>query len=576
MFHLTSYVFSPYLLPPLVVGVLVGILGVYGFMFERRSPTSAVFFGMTSLLMFWLLSYVGVYGSVNSAVALQWVRVEMVIVALIPTAVYVFSLSLVRRLDRFRAFAWVSLGLAVFFILSVVMTENFVSGVQKYPWGYYPKFGPLGPAFLVYLFLVLVVSLEILWSEYRRSPSPRRKKRMQWLILAFITGYFAVVDFLAVYGLAVYPFGYLPVLGFLVIAALTIKHYRLVDITPAFAAEQIVDTMNDALVVLDAEGLTQFMNRTASGCFGQGEGRFAAILDRLRCGEILRDHEEVFADPAGVFRTFSFSASVMTDDGKKPLAYVLVAHDVTDRNESDRVLMEKSLELERSRAELGQLELFSFVASHDLQEPLRKIATFSGRLRTEAKDTLTEKGREYLERMEAAVERMSRYLSDIVEFSRVAAKIDAFEPVHLDLVMQEVLADLELSVSELSADVQIKALPVIQGDRFQMRQLFQNLIANALKFRRAGERPVVCIGGEGVHDGLVRISVQDNGIGFDEKYTEKIFAPFERLHGRDEYEGSGMGLAICRRIVTRHGGRIQVRSAPGHGALFLVDLPGAV
>ncbi len=576
MFHLTSYVFNPYLLPPLIVGVLVGIIGISGFMLERRSLASSVFFGTTSLLMLWLLSYVGVYCSANSAVALQWVHVEIAIVTLIPTAAYVFSQSLVQRLDRYRWFAWVSLGLAVFFMLSVATTDNVVSGVQKYPWGYYATFGPLGPAFFVYFFMVLTASLETLWSEYRRSTSPRRKRRMEWFMLAFIVGYFAAVDFLAVFGLAVYPFGYIPVLGFLVISGFTIKHYRLIDITPAFAAEQIVDTMTDALVVLDAEGLIQFMNRTAAGLFGPEDGRFDPLLRRLRSGETLRDHEEIFADAAGVRRTLSFSASVMTDEWKRPVAYVLVAHDVTERKKSDRAFLEKSLELERSRAELGQLELFSFVASHDLQEPLRKITTFSGRLRSEVKDALTEKGREYLERMEAAVDRMSRYLIDIVEFSRVAAKTEDFEPVRLDLVVQEVLADLDLNVSRLSADVQVKTLPLILGDRFQMRQLFQNLIANALKFHRANERPVVHIAGEGVHDGLVRISVRDNGIGFDEKYTEKIFAPFERLHGRDEYEGSGMGLAICKRIVTRHGGRIHASSTPGHGSLFLVDLPPAV
>jgi signal transduction histidine kinase len=399
---------------------------------------------------------------------------------------------------------------------------------------------------------------------------------MQWFIIAFIIGYFAAVDFLAAYGYAVYPFGYLPVLGFLVIAALTIKNYHLVDITPAFAAGQIIDIMNDALVVLDAEGLIQFMNRSAAGIFGQGKGRFDTILGCLRRGEVLRDHEEIFEGSGGIRRTLSFSASVMTDDGKRPVAYVLIAHDVTARKESDRALLEKSLELERSRAELGQLELFSFVASHDLQEPLGKITTFSGRLRTEIKDALTEKGREYLERMEGAVERMSRYLSDIVEFSRVGAKTDDFEPVRLDVVVQEVLADLELRISELSAKVEVKPLPTVRGDRFQMRQLFQNLIVNALKFHRPGEHPVVRIASDGVHDGFVRISVEDEGIGLDEKYTEKIFAPFERLHGRDEYEGSGMGLAICKRIVTRHGGRIQVRSTLGHGSLFLVDLTAAV
>lgn len=238
-----------------------------------------------------------------------------------------------------------------------------------------------------------------------------------------------------------------------------------------------------------------------------------------------------------------------------------------------------TIELERSNREL---EEFAYIASHDLQEPLRKISTFADLVLEEDGGRLGESGRLYLQRVQHAAVRMSRLIKDLLAFSRVRTKALPFETVQLNIVMAEVLSDLEVLIKRTGGRIEFDELPTIEADPVQMRQLLQNLIGNALKFHQPGVPPVVKVCSrletsthltEADSRSICRIEVRDNGIGFEEKYIDRIFAPFQRLHRRDQYEGTGIGLAICRRIVERHGGTITARSEPGKGSLMIVQLP---
>jgi PAS domain S-box-containing protein len=230
-------------------------------------------------------------------------------------------------------------------------------------------------------------------------------------------------------------------------------------------------------------------------------------------------------------------------------------------------------ELRRSNEEL---EKFAYVASHDLQEPLRKIQAFGDRLRTKSAAALGEQGREYVERMLNSADRMRALINDLLTFSRVSTKPQAVAPVDLNGVVAGVLADLEERVTQTGARVSVGPLPTLEADPLQMRQLFQNLIGNALKFQRPGVAPeVTVVAGPvpGTAEECWRIEVADNGIGFDDVYLDRIFQVFQRLHGRGEYEGTGIGLAVCRKIVERHGGAITARGRPGEGSAFIITLP---
>ena len=226
-----------------------------------------------------------------------------------------------------------------------------------------------------------------------------------------------------------------------------------------------------------------------------------------------------------------------------------------------------------------ELEDFAFVASHDLQEPLRKIQTFGELLVERYGEGLDTRGADYLQRMQHAARRMRSLIDELLAYSRLTTKAQPFTRVDMQEIVHEVLADLDWQIEHTKAKVSVsETMPVIEADPLQMYQVVQNLVGNALKFTAKDRTPVVRV--HGTHNGTYvngveqcEITVEDEGIGFDNKYRERIFQPFQRLEGIKEYEGTGMGLAICRKIVERHGGSIEAHSTPGKGATFTVRLP---
>lgn len=244
--------------------------------------------------------------------------------------------------------------------------------------------------------------------------------------------------------------------------------------------------------------------------------------------------------------------------------------EVAERRRAEELLAYQAEELARSNQEL---QGFAYIASHDLQEPLRKILAFGDRLRTREVHNLSDQGKDYLARMQNAAVRMGQLIEDLLIFSRVTTKAQPFKKVMLAKIAQEVLEDLEEQITVSDAKIILGELPAIEAEPTQMRQLFQNLLANALKFQEEHSTPVISINSSLINETSCEIVVADNGIGFDEKYADRIFKPFQRLHGRGVYEGTGMGLAICQKIALRHGGTITPRSSPGKGATFTILLP---
>ncbi|MFI5454727.1 MAG: ATP-binding protein [Isosphaerales bacterium] len=237
--------------------------------------------------------------------------------------------------------------------------------------------------------------------------------------------------------------------------------------------------------------------------------------------------------------------------------------------------------LERSNKELQD---FASVASHDLQEPLRKVQAFSDRLRSTCAGAIDDRGRDYLDRIQNAAGRMQSLINDLLTYARVATKAQPFVPTDLVSITHDVVSDLEARIEQVNGRVEVGELPNVDADPLQVRQLMQNLIGNSLKYKRPDVPPIVKISCRSLIEDpsappgapanpFCQIVVEDNGIGFEEVYTEKIFTIFQRLHGRTEYEGTGVGLAVCRKIVERHGGTITARSTPGEGSTFMVTLP---
>lgn len=244
--------------------------------------------------------------------------------------------------------------------------------------------------------------------------------------------------------------------------------------------------------------------------------------------------------------------------------------DIHDRKMMEGKLEDYARELVRSNSDLEQ---FAAIASHDLQEPLRKIITFGDRLRTSFASRDEVRAGEYLNRIQTATRRMQKFIQDLLHLSRVASQAAPFEAVDLQALVSEVISDLEDRVQKTGATITCESLPTLHADPLQMRQLIQNLLSNAIKFHRPGVPPEVFVTARGPESGRWELIVQDNGVGFEEEHLERIFKPFERLRGRSEYEGSGIGLAVCKKIVERHGGCLTARSEPGVGTRFIVNLP---
>ena len=243
----------------------------------------------------------------------------------------------------------------------------------------------------------------------------------------------------------------------------------------------------------------------------------------------------------------------------------------------EKMVKSRTLELENKAFELKrniqELKDFTFIASHDLQEPLRKVICFGERLRVNYQDLLDDRARDYISVMEKASIRMQKLIDGLLQLSRVTTKATQFEATHLETIVQEVLVDLESKITKSKAQVVVGDLPTLVADANQMRQMFTYLASNAIKFNKKGVTPEISISSHDLGNGYWEILVSDNGIGIEEKYSDRIFKPFERLHGRNDREGIGMGLALCQKIVTRHGGTISVKSKLDQGTTFVITLP---
>jgi two-component system, LuxR family, sensor kinase FixL len=364
----------------------------------------------------------------------------------------------------------------------------------------------------------------------------------------------------------------------------------------------ILESALDPIITIDHDGVITEFNRAAEQVFGHPRQKVLGTkpsdvlfppaksagyqnrIDRyLDAGEgsLLGKRIEVMAMRAnGEIFPAEMAMTMSREQGSPVLTFFV--RDISERKKAEQEQAHYAAELERSNRELEQ---FAYVASHDLQEPLRKIRTFGDRLEMKCKEQLDEIGRECVDRMQSAAARMQILIEGLLTLSRVTTRAQDFVAVDLGKVTREVVSDLEVRIEKGGGRVEVGNLPTLQADALQMRQLLQNLIGNALKFGREEEPPLVKISGRYVQprdqrepgpaasQEQCRIVVEDNGIGFEEKHQERIFGVFQRLHPRDVYEGTGIGLAICRRIVERHGGSITAHSIPGHGSTFEVLLP---
>ena len=362
------------------------------------------------------------------------------------------------------------------------------------------------------------------------------------------------------------------------LADASIRYDRLFESLPSacfgYDTSGRITTWNRASETLFGKPASEVIGRPVWEAVSQSENweRSQRIVREVLAGVPCPDMEWVYETPSGTHKDV-VSTVFPLHSASGIVGGVSASADVTERKRASEALQALTAELQRSNRELAA---FASVASHDLKEPLRKIETFGGLLQRKAGPTLTPDCADYLGRMIGASGRMSVLIDGLLEYGRVSTKPRSLQAVDLNRVASEVVDDLEARITTTNARVEIGSLGHVWGDALQMRQLLQNLIGNALKFHAPAVPHVRVWSEPGEINGTVRLMVSDNGIGFDAQYAERIFDVFERLEGASRtFEGSGVGLAICRKIANQHGGTISAQSQPGKGATFTVVLPTA-
>lgn len=393
--------------------------------------------------------------------------------------------------------------------------------------------------------------------------------------------------------------------------------------------QQLVQGLAAALYTCDADGYIKFYNKSAVELWGRepeiGKDLWCGswkifrpdgtplsfdecpMAKVLKTGKPVRNEEIIVERPDGVRRNIMPYPGPIFDSSGKLVEAVNMLVDITDLKQKETALrnseekykqiaedlegrvVERTKELQQANTALKhtneELEEFAFIASHDMQEPLRKIKTFVLRLQERTPELINEKAEFYLSKITNASERMSNLINDILHYSRLSQIDSAFEPTDLNEVLKNVLTDFEVSIEEKGAIIQNEELPIVQAIPLQMNQLFHNLLTNSLKFCRNEIPCEISISSKqllteevlqyGLNEDLsyCEISFKDNGIGFEQKFSENIFRIFERLNTRDKYKGTGIGLALCRKIINKHHGKIFASSTLNEGTVMHVILP---
>jgi len=344
----TNYSFSLYAVPTLATGMAVLVLGLLNFIRERISQVSVLFLLITLSAALWLFGISLAYCAGDEAAALWWAKAAKLGVVFIPSSIYHFTVVILRIWQKHKRTVWLGWAGSAIFFASIVATPYFIDGVHRYWWGYYPDYRWLSIPFLLFFFGMYGASLRHYWTEYAGARGAH-KARIRSLMIAFAVGAIGSFDYLAAYGVPLYPFGYLAVLGFVAITARTIRRYRLVNVTAAFAANEIIDAMADALVVFDTDRTVRVVNQGACRLFGKPESELvgrpvtamdgelftAEWLDRLMRAGSIRDDEITLVPGQGEAVTLSVTASVMRDPSHEPVAVVCIMRDISERKQAE-------------------------------------------------------------------------------------------------------------------------------------------------------------------------------------------------------------------------------------------------
>jgi two-component system sensor histidine kinase/response regulator len=584
-----------YAIAPLIVGFLMLVLGLVTFIRDRASKVSSSFFLVTLSIFVWLGSLPWLYSASSDNVALFWAKIEHIGVAFIPSFFFIFTLDIIQRYKKYRYFGWATLILSGGFCAGFVFTPYFIKGVSSMPWGFYAEYGPFGYSLIFYIALFMLISLDLIWLEYMKSASDRERSRLMGIFLGVAVGLLGAVDFVGVLGIQVYPLGYIPIFVCTLILGQTIMRFRLIDLTPSFAANQILDTMEGLVAVVNLSGRISFVNRSLCELLGYKEDELQEqpitllfelndknFFPNINKSWILHDEEMEWRGRDGTKVELSVSASLIRDKKGDPAGIVYAATDITERKKHERELIEA-----KETAEQANRAKSEFLAnmSHEIRTPLNAVIGFSDIL---TDTTMNNIQRDYVDTIRESGKLLLALISDILDFSKIESGEIHLEEIDFNLknLVEDVLRIARPKVInskiELYYDYDEKVPTNFVGDPTRVRQIILNLLNNAIKFTEKGEIGVCVLPTSRLEPDkqsknenyCVQISVQDTGIGIPLEKQKLIFETFTQADSSTtrRYGGTGLGLAITKALVEKMGGAIWVESEVGEGSEFTFTL----
>jgi len=603
IFSAENYFFNIHSLPMAITSLVIIILGLSIFFREKASFVGWLYLLYSIPLFLWLVGSSITHASVTHETALYWAKFTNTSTLFIPATFYLLSIVILNEYSKYRLHAaavWI-MTLIIFLIMS--FSDSYVIGVINHYWGYYVLFGQHAFVYILFFTIVITNTLYMYWSASEKAPEQSiARKRSRLLFIGFVIGTGASIDFLPAYGFDVYPIGFIFILILVAYTTYVVWHYNLVDITPEFASNMLLEAMSEAVIVLDSDNIIRLINNSTCQLFPlkRNELLNENISIALPQVDFLKINNELSIKNKSNITHINFShqnkekilevsSRKLFNNSKSYVGCLHVIHDVTSQYEAEQLLKNSNEKLEKlvdertaelfeekeiaEKANLAKSEFLTHM-SHELRTPLNAVLGFAQLLNMELQN---EKYKKYVEEIVNAGNHLLELINDVLDLSKIeAGKLQCtLEDYNLNKMINESISFIEPLAAKHSIQIinNISSMSnyTLHVDNTRFKQVMLNFLSNAVKYN--GDKGTVTLSCNVIDNNQLRINVSDTGNGLTEKEQQLLFKPFERIGEYKGIDGTGIGLTISKHLIELMNGNIGVESEIGKGSNFWIQIP---